>query len=142
MALTGVIGTLIAFGILIFSVAKQVIITDHEYVLAERFYELEECARPILKPVIVETTTSTAPGMLMPSSTTRMEVAQPMPQESYVTPTEAEIAGCEAKKTQQLIASRYANFKIDILNGAIWSILFLILLFTHYPRFMKINNKE
>lgn len=43
MSLVGVIGTLITFGILTFSVGKQVIITDDEYIASDRYYEIENC---------------------------------------------------------------------------------------------------
>lgn len=43
MTLIGTIGTLITFGILLFTSSKQLIITNEEYILGNRYYELESC---------------------------------------------------------------------------------------------------
>ncbi len=43
MTLVGVIWTVVAFGILAFNIGKQVIITDDEYIMGDRHYQLEEC---------------------------------------------------------------------------------------------------
>lgn len=43
MTLVGVIGTLITFGILAFTGGKQLIITDEEYIVGDRYYELDSC---------------------------------------------------------------------------------------------------
>jgi len=124
ITLTGVVGSLITLGILIFSVAKNVIITDQEYIISERYYELDMCNNPVLK-----------------SARDSYAVAVPT-QENYVQPTDAEIEKCKADKTEQLIQGRKASFKMDVLGGAIRAILFLALLLTHYPRFMASRKDD
>ena len=49
MSLVGVIWTLITFGILAFSIGKQVIITDDEYIASDRYYEIENCQYDTIK---------------------------------------------------------------------------------------------
>ena len=99
-----------------FSVAKKLIITDQEYIVSERYYDLDTCSNPVLKPVVIQTTTSsTVPPMATQTTSTTVPVAQPAT-ENYVQPTDAEIAKCKADKTAQLIQSRQATFKNDVLS--------------------------
>jgi len=112
MTLVGVIGTLITFGILIFSIGKQVIITDDEYIFGDRYYELENC-----KYNDYDGKESTKA-------------------------TEKEIKTCEEEKKAILTQSRKVMFKQDVLGWAIWGILFLVLMLTHYPRFMRFTKKD
>ena len=117
ITLTGVIGTLVSFGMLIYSGAKQLIITNDEYIAGDRYYEIDSCnTNMVAKP------TASNP-------------------ENYAVPTEAEKEKCKADKKVRLIQSRKVIFKEDVLGGAIWGILFLALLLTHYPRFMRFNKK-
>lgn len=116
ITLAWVIGTLVTMGILIFSVAKKFIITDQEYVISERYYEIDVCSNPVSKPDAINPN-------------------------NYAIPTDAEKAKCKADKTAELIAARQANFKVDVLNWGIRAVLFLTLLLTHYPKFMK-TRKE
>ena len=120
---------MVSAGFLIYTIGKKVIISNNEYIIGERYYDLESCTQNILKPTQV-TTTTTVP------------VAEPTPVGNYVAPTDTEIAKCKADKTVQLIAAREVLFKEDLLNEAIRTILFLILLLTHYPRFMRLNKKD
>jgi hypothetical protein len=118
MTLVGVIGTLITMGILLYTVGKKVIITNDEYIIGERYYEIDSCAtNPIAKP------TASNPN-------------------NYVQPTQVQIDQCKANKKIELIQARKANFKNDILGAAIRAILFLILLGIHYPKFMRANKKD
>ncbi|PJA48321.1 MAG: hypothetical protein CO170_03135 [candidate division SR1 bacterium CG_4_9_14_3_um_filter_40_9] len=142
ITLVGVIGTLITLGILIFTVAKKFILTDQEYILSERYYELDVCSNPILKPITIQTTTSSVPPMATSIATTTVSQQQAMPTETYVSPTDEEKAKCKAEKTDQLIQARGATFKMDVLSGGIRTVLFLVLLFTHYPRFVVDRQKN
>lgn len=114
MSLVGVIGTLVTFGILIFSVGKQVIITDDEYIAGDRYYEIENC-----------------------QYNNQYDI-----KEQASKPTQEEIVACEERKKITLIQSRKANFKQDVLSWSIWGILFLVLLLIHYPRFIKFTKKD
>jgi len=117
ITLVGVIGTLVAFWTLFYTVGKQVIITNDEYIVGDRYYEIDSCnTNMIAKP------TKTNP-------------------ENYAPPTDAEKDKCKTEKKVRLIQSRKVMFKTDVLGGAIWGILFLTLLLTHYPKFMKLNKK-
>lgn len=89
MTLVGVIGTLISLGIVTFSTGKQIFITDEEYILGDRYYELESCKYNDYDNK----------------------------EETKATPKEIE--QCESEKTDMLIKSRKVNFKEDLLGGAI-----------------------
>lgn len=118
MTLVGVIGSLITMGILLFAIGKKVVITNDEYIIWERYYEIDSCAtNPIAKP------TASNPN-------------------NYVQPTQAQIDQCKADKKIELIAGRKANFKTDVLGAAIRAMLFLIVLGVHYPKFMRANRKD
>jgi hypothetical protein len=117
MTLVGVIGTLVSLGFLLYAVGKKAIITNDEYIVAERYYELDMCSQGISKPT-------------------------PANQNYMAYPTETEITKCKEDKKITLTQGRNATFKTDMLSGAIWTILFFALLMTHYPKFMKMNKKD
>lgn len=146
ITLTGVIGSLITVGMLVFSIAKKAIITDQEYIISERYYELDACNNPVLKQTMIQTTTTTNVPPMMGQTNTTTTVAQPQatatPTETYVQPTDADKEKCKADKTAQLILSRSATFKSDVLGSAIRAILFVALLSIHYGRFMRTRKED
>ena len=75
------------------------------------------------------------------TTTATLPVAQPNQTSTYVAPTQAEIDTCKTEKKIQLISARNVLFKEDVLNEGIWTVLFLLLLLAHYPRFMRLNKK-
>ncbi|MEI6672984.1 MAG: hypothetical protein WCL02_06780 [bacterium] len=92
MTLVGVIGTLVTFGILAFTIGKQVIITNNEYIIGDRYYEIDSCnTSMIAKPTAINPNNVAAP-------------------------TDAEKEKCKADKTTRLIQSRKATFKTDVLG--------------------------
>jgi len=117
LTLVGIIGTLVSFGILLYTVGKQVIISDTEYIAGERYYEIDACNTSMIPK----------PTNINPNN--------------VAAPTKTEIANCKADKTTRLIQTRKENFKADVLSGAIRGILFLALLLVHYPKFMRLNKK-
>ena len=117
MTLVGVIGTLVSFGFLLYAVGKKVIITNNEYIVGERYYELDMCSNGISKPTTVN-------------------------QNNMVYPTDAEMKKCKDEKKVTLIQARNAVFKTDVLGQSIWTILFFVLLMVHYPKFMRLNKKD
>ncbi len=112
MTLVGMIGTLIALGFFLFNIGKKLIITNDEYIVGERYYELDQCTNTIIA------------------------------EKETIKPSDADIAKCKEEKKGMLIQSRNATFKTDMLSGGIRTILFFIILMTHYPRFMKQNKKD
>lgn len=117
VTLVGLIGTLVSFGMLTYTIGKQIIITNDEYIVGDRYYEMDYCNNNM----VAKPTETNANNM--------------------VAPTEAEKATCKAEKKIQLIQSRKVTFKTEVLSGAIWGALFLILLLTHYPKFMRLTKK-
>jgi hypothetical protein len=89
MTLVGVIGTLITFGILAFTGGKQLIITDEEYIVGDRYYELDSCKY------------NDYDGKESTPATTE------------------EIQKCETEKKDMLIKSRKVMFKQDMLGASI-----------------------
>ena len=112
MTLTAMIGTLVSLGFLLYAIGKKVIITNDEYIVGERYYELDSCSNTIIAD----------------KQTTK--------------PAEADITKCKEDKKVMLIQARNALFKEDILSGGIRTLLFFILLMVHYPRFMRLNKKD
>ncbi|MFA7298093.1 MAG: hypothetical protein WC010_00385 [Candidatus Absconditabacterales bacterium] len=117
MTLVAVIGTLVSFGFLLYAVGKKIIITNNEYIVGERYYELDMCSNGISKPTQAN-------------------------QNFMVYPTDKEIAKCKDEKKTTLIEARNATFKTDVLGQSIWTLLFFVLLMIHYPRFMTMNKKD
>lgn len=114
MTMVWVIGSLITIWILSHTTVQKLVISDKDYVIWERFYELDMCNQDVYKPTAIN-------------------------QNNYTKPTDAEKTKCKEEKMTQLIESRQASFKNDLLNSGIWAFLFIILLLTHYRKFL---NKE
>ena len=114
-SLVGLIGGLISIGIALSSVAEKVIITDHEYVYGQNYYELQQCKESYYY------------GKATDADKNRR-------------PSEDQIKKCEAEKTEALIFGRNVDVKETVLGGGIRAILFAVLFFTHYPRFRKQND--
>ena len=91
MTIVGVIGTLISLGIFLFNIGKKVIITDDEYIVGERYYELDMCSNEVYRPTKAN-------------------------ENNMVYPTDNEIEKCKSDKKVQLIAARNAIFKTDMLS--------------------------
>lgn len=106
--IVGLFGTIIAYGIGLYSGLEYVILTDEEYVMtANNRREIDNCSQPIYKlDTTVERTTE----------------AQEI---------------CVAEATERLTKSRTIDFKMSILQWWVWGTIFLILFLTHYPRFRK-----
>lgn len=117
VTLVGLIGTLVSFGMLTYTIGKQIIITNDEYIVGDRYYEMDYCNNNM----------TAKPTEVNPNN--------------MVAPTEVEKETCKAEKKVQLIQSRKVAFKTDVLGWAIWGLLFLALLLTHYPKFMRLTKK-
>ena len=112
MTLVGIIGTLVSLGFFLYSIGKKAIITNDEYIVGERYYELDQCTNTIIA------------------------------EKETVKPSEKDITKCKEEKKVMLIQSRNALFKTDMLSGGIWTLLFFIILMVHYPKFMRLNKKD
>lgn len=112
MTLVAIIGTLVSSGFFLYNIGKKAIITNDEYIVGERYYELDNCSNTVIAD------------------------------KQTTTPSEKDIEKCKEEKKVMLIQARNALFKEDMLSGGIWTILFLALLLVHYPKFMKLNKKD
>jgi disulfide bond formation protein DsbB len=91
-SLVGLIGGLISIGIALSSVAEKVIITDHEYVYGQNYYELQQCKEGYY-------------------------YGKTDPKDSNRKPSTEQKATCESEKSANLILQRQVNFKQSILGG-------------------------
>lgn len=114
-SLVGLIGGLISLGIALTSLGQRLIITNEEYLRGRMSYELQQCKEPYYY------------GKTSASDQNRR-------------PSEEKIKECEAKKSEDIVFTRRVNVKESTLGGGIRAILFIILFFTHYPRFRKENQ--
>jgi len=104
----GLFGTIIAYGIGVYSGLEYVILTNDEYVAStSNRREIDQCSQPIYKP------------------------------DTTVERTAEEKELCIAENTERLIKGRRTNFKMTVLRWGVRGTIFLILFLTHYPRFRK-----
>jgi len=99
-------------GILITSVWKYVVITDQEYILSDRAWEIRSCSEPKwINDESVEKTTQ-------------------------------EIEKCEAKAEITALAQRSINLKETFIESFAWFAVFGILFWFHYPKFLATREKN
>lgn len=104
----GLFGTIIAYGIGLYSWLEYAILTNDEYVMsATNRWEIDQCSQPIYKA------------------------------DTSVDRTAEEKEQCITEATERLIKTRTIDFKMDLLWWWVWGTIFLILFLTHYPRFRK-----
>ena len=115
-SLVGLIWWLVSIGIALTAAAERIVITDHEYVYGQNYYEVQQCD------------TAYAYNKTAPADANRK-------------PSATEKKTCQADKETQLILQRQVNFKQSVLGGGIRALVFIVLFATHYPRFRK-QDKE
>ena len=99
-------------GILITSVWKYIVITDSEYVLSDRAWEVRSCSEDRwVKEVPVEKTPE-------------------------------EIIECEEKAKVTALAQRSINLKETFIESFAWVIVFGLLFWFHYPKFLATREKK
>jgi len=111
-SVVGLIGGLVSIGIALTSAAQRLIITDHEYVYGQNYYELQQCKEWYYY------------GKTDPKDANRK-------------PTAEQKATCESEKAANLTLQRQVDFKQTVLGGGIRALIFIALFATHYPRFKK-----
>jgi len=102
----------INLGILITSVWKYLIITDQEYILSDRSWEIRNCSEP-----------------------------QWMNDEA-VEKTSEEIVRCEEKAEITVLAQRSINLKETFIESLAWFTVFGFLFWFHYPKFLATREKK
>lgn len=114
-SLVGLIWSLVSLGVALTSLWHRLIITDKEYLMWDRYYELQQCKEPYYY------------GKTTPNDQNRR-------------PSEEQIKQCEEEKKEQVLLWRNVRTKETVLGWWIRAILFIVLFFTHYPRFRKENH--
>ncbi len=99
-------------GILITSVWKYVLITEQEYVLSDRAWEVRQCSEP------------------------------DWVKEEKVEKTAEEITACEEKATVSVLAQRSINLKETFIESFAWFAVFWLLFWFHYPKFLATREKK
>ena len=114
VTLVGLIGSLVCIGGVIHQVLQHVVISEDEYLAGRYGYTAEQCEQWLYS---VKT-------------------------ETYKELTEEEISICKEERIAEAIISRSVDYK----EGLIWflsrGLLFVILLVTHLPVFLKSTKKE
>ena len=99
-------------GILITSVGKYVLITEQEYILSDRAWEVRNCSEA------------------------------DWVKEEKVEKTAEEITACEEKATISVLAQRSINLKETFIESFAWFAVFGLLFWFHYPKFLATREKK
>lgn len=99
-------------GILITSVGKYLIITDEEYVLSDRAWQVQQCSEPRWNGNVSEEKTPD------------------------------EIILCEEKAKEIAIAGRSINLKETFIESFAWFTVFGFLFWFHYPKFLATRKEK
>ncbi len=101
-------GTIIAYGIAVYSGLEYVILTDEEYISSSNNKrEIDNCTHPYWRG------------------------------DTSVEKSAEEKEACITEVTERLIKARTTTFKINILRWWLRGTIFLILFLTHYPKFRE-----
>ena len=99
-------------GIFITSVWKYVLITEQEYVLSDRAWEVRQCSE------------------------------DDWINEEKVAKTSEEIVACEEKATVSVLAQRSISLKETFIESFAWLTIFGLLFAFHYPKFLATREKK
>lgn len=115
IAVVGVIWTLVSLGLILNIWLNKLLISDEEIVNSSRYnYVVNQCSNPqIWDP---------------------QDIKKEMDTEA--------IAVCKKEAKANIIASRDIDTKTDLINSISRGVLFLILMLTHLPIFLKTTKKE
>ena len=101
------------------SVGQYFLITDDEYLQNREYYKIEQCETGVN---LVE----------------RWMVAW----ETKIERTPEEIAECKENVKESVSASRSYSIKEMFISSWAWMIVFLVIFFLHYPKFMREKNSK
>ena len=113
VSLVAVIVMSVNLGILVTWLWKHFIISDEEYLLSNRVWEIEQCSEP------------------------RRLVDQ-----ETVERTPEEISECEERATNRALAQRSINLKEWVISSFAWFAIFGLLFLFHYPKFLKVREES
>lgn len=116
VAFVGLIWTVIWYGNFWYEFIKNQIITDEQYIMGSRSYEMKTCEDPTY-----------------PSSG----------KETVVTPvkkTDAEIAKCKLEAKDRIIAERAYQLKDSAISGGVWGTLFFLVFLVHLTLLVRANT--
>lgn len=113
----------INLGIVLISIWKYYIVTDEEYLQFNQSYRLTECKNPTY------TTAYNKDRSILPQTKTE-------------TPSDEEIAKCEAKVREEVKFSRNYDLKDMFITSGAWFVVFVLFFLFHYPKFVRQKEED
>jgi len=118
-SLIGLIGFVVGYGTVSYTLIERGIISDDEYITGSRGYEIRACEDPLS---VADTK----------SPTQMVQKAR----------TPEEITKCKKEAHDRLIVERGYNAKTSIIGGSVWGSLFLLVFLGHFPFFFRAYRRE
>ena len=112
VSIVSVIVLCINLGIMISSLWNYLLITDEEYILSDRAWEINQCSEPRFN------------------------------KEDMIEKTPEEITQCEEKATVSAIARRSIDLKETFISSLSWFLVFGLLFCFHYPKFLATREEK
>ncbi|MDA9129045.1 hypothetical protein N9J72_01040 [Candidatus Gracilibacteria bacterium] len=112
VSIVSVIVICVSLGTLASGTLNYIFITDQEYILSDRAWEIQQCSEPRYA------------------------------REQQIEKTPQEILECEQKATERLIVARSVDMKETFINSLTWLVIFAILFGFHYPKFLATRDEK
>lgn len=113
VSFASLIGLCVSFGVVIYGTAKQILITDSEYLQSYNAYEIRQCEEPKRRI-----------------------------QEQPVERSEAETTKCIQDRTDNTLTQRSIDFKEWLIGWFSRWIVFLIVFLFHFPKFRTMSEEK
>ena len=123
VSFVSIIAVAITLWVVFTSVWKYFLISDEEYLQYRESYKLESCKNPIYPTEYDKTWVVISNTNIKPS-------------------TEEEIKKCEEKVRSEVHLSRAYDLKDMFITSFSWMVVFLVLFFFHYPKFLRIKKED
>lgn len=116
VALVGVIGMAVGYGVAIYNGIQAAVISDDEYMTGRGVrYQIDVCSQP--KYTGTDNTQATEP-------------------------TDEEVQECENEARNNMVAERKYTVKTTVIGGLVWGTIALILFIIHYPMLLKEREED
>ncbi len=118
-SLIGLVGSIVGFGTIGYTSIERMLISDEEYLIGNRGYELRTCEDP-----------TSVPDTKIPS------------QMIQKVRTPEEIKKCKDEAKIRVLNERAYQDKTSMIEGGVWGTLFLIVFLGHFPFFLRAHRRE
>ncbi len=116
ISFVSIIAVAITLGVVFTSIWKYFIISDEEYLQNQQSWKLENCSNPTYAVKEVENNWDENKNSKL---------------------TQEEISQCEEKVRTEVSFSRKYNLKDTFISSFSWLLVFIVLFWFHYPKFLK-----